>query len=159
MQVVKKKDDDPLIVALFPLVFPMSSTGTTPCSSSMVDKISAEEGASPNAGGNPSCNSQYGLAFVQFPFLEDVVPLRLPSLATIHEPMENLNACDDLIQSLMISSNNLESTTISNPSFRCMYRNIMMRAIYPNHGIIQVCGSLLPSYMASGAQSGVQKVS
>jgi len=128
---VKKKDDDPVTVALFPLALPRHSTGNS-TSESLI-------------GDYPGCSqsSKYALVFVQIPFIGDVIPLSLPSLAALHVSQEHVKACDDLVQALMLPPNTLESTTIRNPSLRSMYRTVMRRAINENHEIVHVRGPLL----------------
>jgi hypothetical protein len=151
---VKKKDDDPLIVALFPLVFPAKSTTDI---TSYDNNFTVEGKLSDSMHGDQSCRNKFGLAFVQIPFCEDIIPLSLPSLVNLREPVDNVIVCDNLIQSLMIPPNELESTTISNPSLRCMYRNIMVRAMRPKQGIIPGGDSWIPSVISIESHSTIQR--
>jgi hypothetical protein len=151
---VKKKDDDPLSVAMFPLVFPAKSTTDI---TSYDNNSTVERKLSDSMDGDQSCKNKFGLAFVQLPFCEDIIPLSLPSLANLREPVENVTVCDNLIQSLMIPPNELESTSISNPSLRCMYRNVMVRAMRPKQGIMPDGDSWIPSATSSESLSIIQR--
>lgn len=109
---VKSANGDPRLAVLVPQKIEMKAQ-------------SSSESSSCDAGG-------WYLALLQLPFADDVNVLKPPEVPTEHLGDYNeSNVCDDLIDSLMIADNELDSTTIPHPALKSYHRMIAHFAMNP----------------------------
>ena len=109
---VKSANGDPRLAVLAPQKIEMKAQ-------------SSSESSSCDAGG-------WYLALLQLPFADDVNVLKPPEVPTEHLGDYNeSNICDDLIDSLMIADNELDSTTIPHPALKSYHRMIAHFAMNP----------------------------
>jgi hypothetical protein len=123
---VKSKHADPILVALFPLETDEGSTVTT---ANEDDPVLVTESS-------PQAAPPQHLALLQLPYCGDVqkmVCAPLDAYCTA-EPKKQ-QRCDDLIDSMMLEPNQLNSTAIPNPAIRSFRKTLVQRAIATNDPI------------------------
>mmetsp|Transcript_15554 Transcript_15554/g.21954 ORF Transcript_15554/g.21954 Transcript_15554/m.21954 type:complete len:762 (+) Transcript_15554:110-2395(+) len=121
---VKTKDADPTLGALLPFFergdheesIPSTKQTSTSSTSSSTEALS--------------------VLFMQLPYANDVQKLRMSSLEAIIIGNDGnrgtkANACDDLIDTLMLPDDSLQSEKIASPAIRAFYRTVTNRAIDP----------------------------
>ena len=109
---VKSANGDPRLAVLVPRKIEQKS------------QVSSE---SSNSGG-------WYLALLQLPFADDVNVLKPPEVPTDHLNLGDYNesnVCDELIDSLMIADDELDSITISHPALKSYHRMIAHFAMNP----------------------------
>ena len=77
----------------------------------------------------------YRLIFIQLPFAGDVQRTSTVPLDDFCEEAK-MKVCDDLIDSMMLPSDTLESTSIANPSLRSFHRTVVNKAIDPEASVV-----------------------
>ena len=79
------------------------------------------------------------LFLVQLPFAGDVRQLAMPSLPETNNE-EKSNACDELIDALMLPDDVLRSDTVPNPGIRSFRKTVVSKAVDPDSRVVPARG-------------------